>query len=85
MSTSADIKLPVVTVMWALRKAKNLTQIELGQAVELSQSEISLAETRQVKPREETLKKLATILGVENPDDLFLPYEEWLGKEKTQG
>jgi transcriptional regulator with XRE-family HTH domain len=82
MNSQPEVKLPVVTVMWALRKAKNLTQIELGQMVELSQSEISLAETRQVRPREETLKKLAEALGVTDPDDLFMSYEDWFGKDR---
>lgn len=57
-----------ITVMQVLRKRRGLTQVELGDIVGLTQSEISLAESgRTVR----LLADVADELGVETVDDLL--------------
>lgn len=67
----------VITVMGVFRKKKNLTQLELGHMVGEPQGVISLIESKMSTPKEETIKKIAEILGVD-PKDLLLEYEEYV-------
>jgi len=67
----------MVTVMSMVRKAMNVTQIDLANEVGITQAEISMIERGKVSPKEETLDKIAHLLATPK-DELLLPYTEWL-------
>jgi len=67
----------MITVMAIARKEKEITQIDLANAVGITQAEISMIERGKVTPKEETLDKIAHLLGTPK-DELMLDYVEWL-------
>jgi len=67
----------MITVMAIARKEKEITQIDLANAVGITQAEISMIERGKVTPKEETLDKIAHLLRTPK-DELMLDYVEWL-------
>ena len=59
----------------ALRKQHNLTQVELGKKIGLTQKAIDYYERRAVKPSIELLTKLSEIFGVSTDDLLGLSFD----------
>ncbi len=53
------------------RLFRNMTQSELADKTGLKQTHVSLMEAKKIKPRENTLKKLAVALSCE-VDDLVI-------------
>lgn len=59
-----------------IRSRRGLTQSALGRKIGKSQGDISLYETGQMKPMNETLKKIAEVLGYTgDPETLLDPYD----------
>lgn len=69
-------------VLKALRIRKNLTQIELGLLIGLTQSEISLIERGFAIPRPEILEAMRDELAIEGvsmqPEELLRPWDDML-------
>lgn len=65
-----------------LREQRGLTQSEVGDRIEYEQTMMSFFERGEVIPSDETLQRLAEVLGYPgDPADLLLPIPEFLEKE----
>lgn len=67
-----------------LRKAKNLSQFQLGQLVGVSNKAVSKWETYESNPELSIVPKLASVLGVTTDELLACKKSEIIGGEETQ-
>ena len=59
------LPLPIQKMIRDQRHAKNLSQVSLGERVDLSQKHISLIEKGKITPRYDTMRKVLNALGMD--------------------
>ena len=73
----------IMLTLTVIRRRKKMTQMDLARVIGVSQPEISYIEGSYFRPSDEILAEIAKILDFsDRPENLLLPYEEYLDEER---